>query len=469
MERETGIGGRHAIEIEFKHVTYREIDYMVCKITKLTGDPIYFIIDNDDVERVKTRSWHSCVSDSYIGSTYTTTDKKRKILYIHNFIMNRLTFDGKGSTETVDHISGNGLDNRKVNLRITTQSLQNMNTKERERTVEGLPAGITAEEIPRGIWYCPASGGHSDRFVVELKGIPGVGDIVKKCSSSKKLTARQKLEEAIAYKAELFERYPILKEMQRDSERAKLLRHEYTQIIQKAIHGTSDEESPLPSFAPVSPVLTIESAEPAPREPLRSVLTIEPAEPAPHEPLRSVLTIEPAVPAEAVEASDVIQWKAKGIYKCIKEGDSEVYKTYVKEHNDPLDTFEPLFATLLTNVRGSATFEIAKPFIDSFVKLFRLKRTCKLTKKDVIGREDRDVWPSETIVTAYREKRMEGFIKYITEKSVAANVPTKVLEESYKRFETNMESEPSDAERLLIVRKFLAAQRVQRNRHSKKE
>jgi hypothetical protein len=92
-----------------------------------------------------------------------------------------------------------------------------------------------------------------------------------------------------------------------------------------------------------------------------------------------------------------------------------------------------------------------------------------LTKKDVIAREDRDVWPSETIVTAYREKRMEGFKKYITEKSVAANVTTKVFEESYKRFEINMESELSDAERLLIVRKFLAAQRVQRNRHSKKE
>jgi hypothetical protein len=64
---------------------------------------------------------------------------------------------------------------------------------------------------------------------------------------------------------------------------------------------------------------------------------------------------------------------------------------------------------------------------------------------------------------------MAGFITYITEKSVAANVPTKVFEESYKRFETNMENEPSDVERLLIVRKFLAAQRAQRNRYSKKE
>ena len=129
-----------------------------------------------------------------------------------------------------------------------------MNTRQRVRTVEDLPAGITAEEIPRGIWYCPAAGGHSDRFVVELKGIPGVGDIVKKCSSSKTLTARQKLEEAITYKAQVFERYPILQEMQRYSERARLLQHEYEQIIQKAIHGTLDEENPLPI---ISPILTI--------------------------------------------------------------------------------------------------------------------------------------------------------------------------------------------------------------------
>ena len=450
MER--GIGGRYAIEIAYTDVMYRGINYTVCKVTKLTGDSIYFIIDKEDSERVQTRSWHSCVNDTYIGSTFRTTTNERKTLHLHNFVMNRLTFDGKGATETVDHINGNGLDNRKVNLRITTQSLQNMNTKQRVRTVEDLPAGIRTEEIPRGIWYCPASGGHSDRFVVELKGIPGVGDIVKKCSSSKTLTARQKLEEAIAYKAQVFERYPILREMQRDSERARLLQHEYEQIVHKAIHGTSDEESPLPSFAPVSPILTIEPA-------ISPILTIE-------APVSPVLTIEPAEP---VEEKEVIQWKAKGIYKCIKEGDPEVYKTYVKEHNDPLDTFETLFDTLLTNVRGARDFETAKPFIDGFVKLFRLKRTCKLTKKDVIAREDRDIWPSETIVTAYREKRMAGFITYITEKSVAANVPTKVFEESYKRFETNMENEPSDVERLLIVRKFLAAQRAQRNRYSKKE
>ena len=254
MERESGIGGRPSIPIDYKNIIYNEINYIVGKITKLTGDPIYFIIDQDDAERVKMRSWHTCVDNTYIGSAFTSTDKKRKTLYLHNFVMNRLTFDGKGSIETIDHINGNGFDNRKVNLRITSQSLQNMNTRQRVRTVDDLPAGIAAEDIPRGIWYCPPHGKHSDRFVVELKGIPGVGDIIKKCSSLKTLTARQKLEKAIAYKAELFERYPILREMQRDSEQARLLQHEYEQIVQKAIHGTLDEENPLPI---IGPILTI--------------------------------------------------------------------------------------------------------------------------------------------------------------------------------------------------------------------
>ena len=116
MEREIGIGGRYAIPIQYRDVTYRGIEYTVYEITKLTGDSIYFIIDKEDSERTKARSWHSCVNDTYIGSTFRTTTNERKTLHLHNFVMNRLTFDGKGATETVDHINGNGFDNRKTSF-----------------------------------------------------------------------------------------------------------------------------------------------------------------------------------------------------------------------------------------------------------------------------------------------------------------------------------------------------------------
>ena len=204
MERDAGIGGRHAIEIEYKDIIYRGINYTVGKITKLTGDPIYFIIDHEDAERVKTRSWHSCVSDSYIGSTYTTTDKKRKNLYLHNFIMNKLTFEGKGQKESIDHINRNGLDNRKTNLRLVSQTIQNINRNKMKRSAI-LPEGI--ETIPKHIWYIKANGNHGDRFGIDLK----TENIKWKTSSSKTISIEDKLKLAIKKIEEFYTIYPYLR------------------------------------------------------------------------------------------------------------------------------------------------------------------------------------------------------------------------------------------------------------------
>ena len=137
--------------------------YVVGTLTT-KGINVDFIIDKDDEERVKTRHWYAHTDCKYVGCTINI-ETGRKILYLHNFIMNRLTFPGEGTKESVDHINRNGLDNRKENLRIVSQTEQNMNQKQRPRKTE-LPAdcGLTHSDIPKHIWYIKASGGHGDRF-----------------------------------------------------------------------------------------------------------------------------------------------------------------------------------------------------------------------------------------------------------------------------------------------------------------
>jgi hypothetical protein len=136
-----------------------------------------------------------------------TVDGNRKQFFLHNLVSNRLDFPGKGARESVDHINRIGFDNRKENLRIISQSEQNMNQTKRERNIT-LPEGceINSEDIPRHIWYIKANGAHGDRFAIEFK----TENICWKTTSSKKVSLIEKLGEAKAKLQELYLQYPHL-------------------------------------------------------------------------------------------------------------------------------------------------------------------------------------------------------------------------------------------------------------------
>lgn len=216
--------GRPSRDIVYYDVSLNEKYYVVGHVIS-NGTEHKFIIDKDDYDKVSMYSWH-LISNNYIATT-VLHDGNRKPLYLHNLIMGRDAFNGKGQTESIDHINRNGLDNRKENLRLITQSEQNINQVKKKRNVT-LPStcGLTAEDIPKHIWYVHANGLHGDRFAIQFK----TEGIVWKTTSSKSITLTDKLQQAKQKLKELYAIYPYLNPTTNEEESNALL-ESYNTII----------------------------------------------------------------------------------------------------------------------------------------------------------------------------------------------------------------------------------------------
>lgn len=99
---------------------YDIIDNYVKCINSNTKPQTEFLIDLEDLEKIKTSWWN--YGTIHNGKIYV---KNKDCVYVHRFVMNAK----KG--EQIDHINGNTLDNRKRNLRFCTNS-QNASNKEKQ-------------------------------------------------------------------------------------------------------------------------------------------------------------------------------------------------------------------------------------------------------------------------------------------------------------------------------------------------
>lgn len=91
-------------------------------------------IDNDLYPILSKYTWRSISKGNTYYAIKQIGSKKRKTLYMHRYIMGLQLIDG---TEIhpeilIDHINQCGLDNRKINLRISTKSTNAMNSKKRK-------------------------------------------------------------------------------------------------------------------------------------------------------------------------------------------------------------------------------------------------------------------------------------------------------------------------------------------------
>jgi len=216
--------GRPAKDIIYEEISYNNKKYIIGHVES-KGEDKKFIIDKDDYDEVSKYSWH-VTSNNYMSSSFVHYGK-HKTLYLHNLVMNRDAFKGKGQTESIDHINRNGFDNRKENLRLISQSEQNINQLKKKRSFV-FPEGceLKPDDVPRHIWYVRANGLHGDRFAIEFK----TEGILWKTTSSKKVDIKNKLTEAKEKLKELYEIYPYLNP-EKAEEESKSLLESYNGII----------------------------------------------------------------------------------------------------------------------------------------------------------------------------------------------------------------------------------------------
>lgn len=218
--------GRPANTIEYKEVVFNDNHYIVGKV-KAKEFYKYFVIDKEDYIKIKNYSWHY-TSNLYISHN-VNVDGQIKALYLHNMVLDRLIFPGKGSKESVDHINRIGLDNRKENLRLISQSEQNLNQSKKKRNII-LPedSGLTTDDIPTHVWYVKANGSHGERFAIEFK----TENIIWKTTSSKNISLKDKLESAKEKLQEFYKLYPYLNPKNENKmDKIKELSDSYYEII----------------------------------------------------------------------------------------------------------------------------------------------------------------------------------------------------------------------------------------------
>ena len=221
--------GRPSNTIKYTNISYLNKDYVVGAVS-FKNEYLKFVIDKEDFDKVDGYSWHKS-SNNYISQGVIINGKKKEF-YLHNLVLNIFDFPGKGSKESVDHINRIGLDNRKENLRVITQSEQNLNQSKRNRRIE-LPedSGLTTNDIPKHIWYVKANGNHGDRFAIEFK----TENITWKTTSSKNVLLKDKLQAAKDKLQEYYIKYPYLNPNNEETNRKiKELSDSYNKIIELA-------------------------------------------------------------------------------------------------------------------------------------------------------------------------------------------------------------------------------------------
>lgn len=105
----------------------------------------FALIDEDDYEFLSKFTWSL---KKFPNQEYPRCNiwinGKRSSVYMHKLVLPK--------AKIVDHINGNGLDNRKENLREATKANNNRNTKKPKSGVSSIYKGVCAEKSKTSPW-----------------------------------------------------------------------------------------------------------------------------------------------------------------------------------------------------------------------------------------------------------------------------------------------------------------------------
>lgn len=103
------------------------------------------LVSNIDFPRINRHKWRAVLNHA-LGTWYAVREGSRKLgrttIYMHQFI--------RCHTSRVDHKNGNGLDNRRINLRDATRSQNGANMKRPRHNTSGYK-GVTWDKA-RACW-----------------------------------------------------------------------------------------------------------------------------------------------------------------------------------------------------------------------------------------------------------------------------------------------------------------------------
>ena len=119
--------------------------YAIIKIQNNQLGKFDCLIDIEDVDKIKDYFWNVRYDKRHPECTvYVETHKNKKRIHLHRLLTNC------PKDMVVDHIDGNGLNNRKTNLRVVTQRNNCIN---RTLTKRNLPIGVYKDKRSKSEKY----------------------------------------------------------------------------------------------------------------------------------------------------------------------------------------------------------------------------------------------------------------------------------------------------------------------------
>ncbi len=114
------------------------------------------VIDEADAHLVTGRTWRSAKVNKHSDAIYAVGRVGCKDIYLHRHIMS-----APGGLQ-VDHADGNGLNNRRANLRLATHSQNRINSRLYANNKSGF-RGVSA--LPSGKWEASAKQAGRKKFL----------------------------------------------------------------------------------------------------------------------------------------------------------------------------------------------------------------------------------------------------------------------------------------------------------------
>ena len=156
------------------------------------------------------------------------------------------------------------------------------------------------------------------------------------------------------------------------------------------------------------------------------------------------------------------QWKVSNIISHFQNNTEYLYKAYLDEKHSSHPDWQTKWNTFRDSVKVEEHPEnLVKQFILS-LRTLRHNALC-YAKSKVLDREDRLIWKNDTVLRAFKEKKLDKF-KEFTETNTGDKPSDPIWTKRWDTFVDSLNKESDDSKKKTLISKFLTAQRTKKFR-----